>query len=129
MSRSKSYNLTVTEKPGYVHAVASGPNTVDNMTAYLEELLGECIAQGHRRVLIEERLVGQRVRMTDVFELASVMSDRVHGLFDAIAFVDVNAIDNLNLKFGEDVVVNRGLRAKMFRTVEEAENWLRRATP
>ncbi|HXZ55391.1 MAG TPA: hypothetical protein VEH03_08045 [Burkholderiales bacterium] len=127
MSESKSYKLTVTRKAGYVHAIASGPNTQENMKGYLEELLAQCIAQGHRRVLIEERLVGPRIGMMDVFDLGSVMSDRARAQIEALAFVDINAKDDRNLKFGENVAVNRGLRARMFRTVEDAENWLKQA--
>ena len=95
------------------------------MTGYLEELLGECIAQGHRRVLIEERLVGPRVGMMDIYQLGARMSERALGLLDAIAYVDANAENDRNLKFGENVVVNRGLRARMFRSVEDAAKWLK----
>ena len=125
MGKSKSYKLTVDQKAGYVHAVASGPNTVENITGYLEELLAICLARGHRRVLVEERLAGPRLGLTDVFQIASTMSDRALGLFEAVAFVDVNAVNERNLKFGENVAINRGLRACMFRTVEEAASWLR----
>jgi hypothetical protein len=82
------------------------------------------VARGYRRVLIEERFVGPRVGMMDVFQLASTMSDRARGLFEAVAYVDVNAEGDGNIKFAEDVVVNRGLRARMFRSVDEAVKWI-----
>jgi hypothetical protein len=121
---SGSYKLTIAQKPGYLHAVATGSNSVESMTGYLEELVRECEARGCRRVLIEERLDGPRLGTVDVYDLASGMSDRALGLFEAIAYVDVNAESDRNIKFGENVVVNRGLQAKMFRSVEDAAKWL-----
>ncbi|MGH8251536.1 MAG: hypothetical protein ACREVI_12705 [Steroidobacteraceae bacterium] len=31
-----AYQLTITEKPGYLHAVVTGANTMENVTGYLE---------------------------------------------------------------------------------------------
>lgn len=123
--KSKSYTLSVTRKAGYVHAVATGTNSVENMQAYLEDLVRECAAREDRRVLIEERFVGPRLGMVDVFDLASAVSERARGLFDAIAYVDVNAENDLNVKFGENVAVNRGLRVRVFRKIEDAAEWLK----
>jgi hypothetical protein len=123
--KSKSYTLSFAQKPGYVHAVAIGRNSVENMHAYLEEVVRECAAQRGRRVLIEEKLDGPRLGMVDVFDLASAVSERARGSFDAIAYVDVNAENDLNVKFGENVAVNRGLRVRVFRTVEDAAEWLK----
>jgi hypothetical protein len=121
----KSYELSITQAQGYVHAVVTGTNSAESNLGYFDELLRECIAKGYRRVLIEERLVGPRLSTTDVFNLASTMSGRASGLFDAVAYVDVNAKSESNAKFGENVAVNRGVRVKAFRTVEEAVQWLR----
>ena len=123
--KSKSYKLTFTEKFGYVHAVATGENSVENMKGYLEELVRECATRGDRRVLVEERFVGPRLGMVDIFDLASAISERARGLFEAIAYVDINAENDLNAKFGENVAVNRGLRVRVFRTVEDAASWLK----
>ena len=123
--KSKSYKLTLTQKFGYVHAVATGENSVENMKGYLEDLVRECAARGDRRVLVEERFVGPRLGMVDIFDLASSISDRARGLFEAIAYVDINAESDLNAKFGENVAVNRGLRVRVFRTVEDAASWLK----
>ena len=124
-AKSKSYTLTFAQKPGYVHAIAAGPNTVENMRGYVGDLIRECAAKGYRRVLVEERLVGPRIGMFEVFDFASGASDSARGLFEAIAFVDVNAENDLNVKFGENVAVNRGLQVRVFRTVEEAAAWLK----
>ena len=124
-AKSKSYTLTFAQKPGYVHAVATGPNTMENMKGYLHELVRECASRGYRRVLIEERFVGPRIGMLDVFDLATWVSDSARGLFEAIAYVDVYAENDQNIRFAENVAVNRGLRARAFRTVEDAAEWLK----
>jgi hypothetical protein len=41
-----SYRLTIEEKPGYLHAVATGRNTKENVRRYLQDVLRECLARG-----------------------------------------------------------------------------------
>ena len=33
-----SCQLTITEKPGYLHCIVTGRNTVENVASYLQEL-------------------------------------------------------------------------------------------
>jgi len=66
-----TYKLTISQKPGYLHAVVTGPNTRENVARYLEELRTECGARGCFRVLVEERLQGPRLEAREVFEIAS----------------------------------------------------------
>jgi hypothetical protein len=91
---------------------------------YLEEIQRECAARNCFRLLIEERLVGPRLGTTSVFEIASEGTDRAHGRFKAIAYVDVNAEGN-RMEFAETVAINRGLPIRVFSSVGDAENWLR----
>jgi hypothetical protein len=119
-----SYELTITQKPGYLHAVATGTNSQENVARYLQAVLQECVARECPRVLIEERLAGPRLGTLNVFEVASAGSERVAGKLKAVAYVDVNAQGQL-MKFAETVAVNRGLPARVFASVAEAETWLR----
>jgi len=121
-----SYELTITQKPAYLHAIVTGRNTKENVAAYLDEIRRECIARGCTRVLIEEHLVGPRIGTMDVFTIASGASARARGFFEAVAYVDANAESDQNMKFAETVAVNRGLRGRMFRSVADAEKWLRK---
>jgi hypothetical protein len=75
------------------------------------------------RVLIEERLDGPRLGTMGVYQIAADGADRAKGLFEAIAYVDVNAKGRL-MQFAETVAVNRGLPVTVFETVEEARKWL-----
>jgi hypothetical protein len=119
-----AYELTIIEKPSYLHFVVRGENTKENVSAYLEEILRECRSRGCYKVLIEERLGGTRLGTADVFALASEGSARAVGAMRAIAYVDVNGQGGL-MQFAENVAVNRALPVTVFSTVAEAEEWLR----
>jgi hypothetical protein len=118
-----SYQLTIVEKPTYLHAIVTGPNTMENVLGYLQELQRECRARQCFNVLIEEKLTGRRLETWDVYQIASAGSTRTQGLFKAVAYVDVNAGGEL-MKFAETVANNRGVPMTVFATVTEGENWL-----
>ena len=118
-----TYTLTVSQKPGYLHAVVTGQNTRENVVRYLEELRAECGARDCFRVLVEERLEGPRLEAMDVFQIVSQGSDRARGKIQAFAYVDVNAEGDL-MHFAETVALNRGLPVALFPTVADAEHWL-----
>ena len=119
-----SYKLSITQKPGYLHAVVTGQNSRETALRYLEEVQRECAARNCPRLLIEERLEGPRLGTTSVFEIAAENSATAQGHFKAIAYVDVNAEGNL-MQFAETVAINRGLPVRVFSSVGDAENWLR----
>jgi hypothetical protein len=118
-----AYKLTISPKHTYLHATVTGRNTRENVTRYLEAIVGECKARGCFRVLVEERLAGPRLGTTDVFMIAVEGSTKARGTIKEIAYVDVNADGDL-MKFAETVAVNRGVRVAVFSTVEDAERWL-----
>lgn len=118
-----SYQLTVTEKPGYLHCIVTGKNSMENVAGYLQKIADECLSRNCFRVLIEEHLVGRRLETWDVYQLTSDNSTRNFGRFQAVAYVDVNAEGEL-MKFAETVASNRGLPMTVFATVPEAQNWL-----
>ena len=125
MGVSLPYQLTITPKPGYLHAIVSGANTKENVERCLRDVQGECAARACPRVLIEDRLVGPRLDLLEVFHLAEQISERAPGVFEAVAYVDVNAENDRNMRFAEDVAVNRVLPGRTFLSVEDAEGWLR----
>lgn len=120
-----SFEMTLTEKPGYLHAIVTGQNTLENVMMYLKELHQECEARSVNRVLIEERLSGRRLETWDVYQIAAEGSQRGAGRFDAVAYVDVNASGEL-MKFAETVANNRGIPMSLFSNVADAEAWLRK---
>lgn len=122
-----SYQLTVTGKKDYLHAVVTGQNTRENVMSYLEDVLRECVSRNCSRVLIEERLEGPRLGTMDVFDIAAEGSRNARGKLQAIAYVDVNVQGDL-MRFAEQVAVNRGLPIGVFNNVAAAEAWLAKST-
>ena len=118
-----AYEVTVMQKPTYLHFIVTGQNSVDTIVRYFDEIHRECSARKCFRILIEERLDGPRLSIIDVFKIVQDESEKDRGFFKAIAYVDVNAKDN-SMKFAEDAAVNRSLPASVFSTVADAEKWL-----
>ena len=118
-----SYELSVIQKPGYLHCIVTGRNTAENVAAYLQELASECETRNCFRVLIEEHLAGRRLEAWDGYRLIAESGARNLARCESVAYVDVNAEGDL-MKFAETVAGNRGLPMTVFATVPEAENWL-----
>ena len=118
-----SYKLTITQKPTYLHIIVTGQLSEENVLRYFEEIHRECTARNCFRILIEENLDGPRLSVIKVFELVLKESNKSRGLFEAIAYVDVNAVGD-SMKFIENVAVNHGLPVTVFSTVVNAEKWL-----
>jgi hypothetical protein len=118
-----SYEVSLEEKVGYLHAIVTGVNSRENVMRYLEDIAHECAARHCRRVLIEERLEGPRLGTMDVFEVASTGQDRAAAQLPTIAYVDENATPD-SMKFAENVATNRGIYVRVFSTVADATQWL-----
>jgi hypothetical protein len=119
-----SFDLTCSQKATFLHAVATGENTKENVMGYLRAVLQECLVRKCTRVLIEERLEGPRLGPVDVFDIAVQGSGEAGSALEAIAYVDVNAVAFTTMTFAENVAVNRGLPVRIFATVADAEKWL-----
>jgi hypothetical protein len=117
------YKLIIEPKPSYLHFIVTGRNSKQTVTRYLEDILRECTTRNCFRILIEERLEGPRLGMVDVFRIVSEGSNSGIGIVKAIAFVDVNAENNL-MQFAETVAFNRSLPMSVFASVADAEHWL-----
>jgi hypothetical protein len=119
-----TYELTIENKPGYLHVIVTGDNTRENVARYMEEVVRECTLRQCFRVLVEERLDGPRLGTLDVFEMVSTGSTRFLRTLRAMAYVDVNAHSQEMMQFAENVAVNRAFPVRVFPTVLAAERWL-----
>jgi hypothetical protein len=119
-----SYQLAISEKPGYLHVLVTGENSRENVTRYMEDVIRECTLRQCFRVLVEERLEGPRLGTLEVFEMVAAGSTRFLRTLKAMAYVDVNATGPEMMRFAENVAVNRAFPVRMFTTVAAAENWL-----
>ena len=119
-----TYQLTIREQPGYLHAVVTGANTRENVTDYMAQVIRECTLRQCFRVLVEEHLEGPRLSTLEVFEMVAAGSTRFLRTLKAMAYVDVNAPDGEMMRFAENVAVNRAFPVRVFATVAAAERWL-----
>jgi hypothetical protein len=117
------FKITAIQKPTYTHFIIEGENTSENTLRYLREIYKECTANNYRYILIEEHFEGKFLGIINVYEIISTASQEGFGFFKAIAFVDSSAHGN-DLKFIEDIAINRSLPVHSFPSVEEAEKWL-----
>ena len=120
-----SYTLRFEHKKNFLYASVQGKNTAENVSLYLSEVRMKCLELQCPRVLIEENLEGPGLGTFTIFDVISNASGRVAPFGLRIAYVDSNPEhDAMNLKFAENIAVNRGVIVKVFSNVEEAEKWL-----
>jgi hypothetical protein len=117
------FSLTFDERPGYLYAYVAGEHdSYEISKQYWRAINDECTRIGAARVLIEENIV-ENATMADAFQLMSELPRMGFGRLQ-IAFVDRYIEQNDLNKFGELVAVNRGMNARIFSDVVEAEQWL-----
>ncbi len=101
----------------------SGPkDSVELATIFWRRIAEECARRGYHRVLVIED-IAVHLTTTEMFEFVTRMPEL--GLLGiVIAFVDLDVKQFPHYMFGETVAQNRGIVAKVFETVAEAEQWL-----
>jgi len=120
-----AHKTTANVYSSYIHVVVTGDNTERDVVGYLDEIQRLCTQHSRRHVLIEESLSGPGLGITSVFDVASHGAQKAREQIRAIAYVDLNpAHDHDVMKFAETVAVNRGLRVRVFPSVDEAKRWL-----
>lgn len=119
-----SYELTVSEKPTYLHVRVAGLNSPKTVRAYLAEIDTLCTQRNCSTVLIEEDLQGPGLRLLEIFEIASGAGESAWSS-RRVAYVDVNKAHSYSdMKFAETVARNRGGDIRLFENVKDAEKWL-----
>jgi len=117
-----SYQLTIEQRPGYVHTKAVGERTPENALRFLRDSYNACVNSGRTALLLEMQLSGPPLSTTSIFD---VISDRVaDGLkLRKIAYVD-GAPQLEQAYFAETVAMNRGVNVRLFLDVTAAASWL-----
>jgi hypothetical protein len=118
-----TYELTIEQKPGFLHAVVSGVNSKENVQGYLDQILRECVKRKCGRVLIEENLEGEPLGLIDVFDITSKWCNSALRTVRAVAYVRRSGNTGL-AHFAETVAANRALPTRFFERVADAEAWL-----
>lgn len=119
----KAYRIEFNRRESYIHAYVEGDeDSVEISRRYWTEVLDECRRQGFVKVLIEENISGN-VTAGEMYEFAKELPNLVTDKM-VVAFVDRRAAHDEINRFGELVANNRGLRSRVFKSVEDAASWL-----
>lgn len=116
------YNLVIIEKPTHVHFIVTGNNSKENASKYLDDVHNLCVTKNYYKILIEEHLEGPRLSIVDLISIIDKKSFNAIGFYKAIAYVDVNAVND-SMRIVETVAVNRSLPVQVFPSIEKAEKW------
>ena len=119
-----NYKLTIDRRAGYLHAVVTGQNSKETVTAYLAHLLRECERRDCFKVLLEEYLDEPHTPGMGAIDFA--------GENDPLFAIDPRAISFPQHEGGEEaqfattVAANRDLTIACFANVADAKKWLLR---
>lgn len=120
--RGASYDLTVIERPGYLHVRATGIHGPQTALRFMQDAYAACVARGCDSLLLEQSLDGPSIGAAHIF---AVLRDRLEAALSLrrIAYVDTKGRAE-GRQFVEDVARNRGVNLRVFDTIEQAEAWL-----
>jgi hypothetical protein len=120
-----SYTLHVEPRGTYLYITVTGENSLDTVNRYLSEIHEWCLQYNCPNVLLVENLSGPGLRTSSIYELVSGKSAQAVRVVGRMAYVDLNPEHDLGeMKFAENVAVNRGISVRVFATIQEAEAWL-----
>ena len=120
-----SHVLRVNPRGAYLHAVATGDNTLQDVQEYMSEVREACLAHGCPRVLIEDNLRGPGLGTMAIYDIVTSGSENATSAVSMIAYMDINPEHATgDMKFAETLAVNRGLNVRVFTDRQEAESWL-----
>lgn len=121
---SKPYQIEFRQRAEYLYVYVGGKrDSLAISLGFWREIADQCRKTQAGKILIEEN-IEESVSMVEMYQIAAEIP-KMGFTNTLIAFVD-RFLEQQDLnEFGELVATNRGLRAKVFNHVPEAEKWLR----
>jgi hypothetical protein len=119
----KSYKISFEQREGYLYVYGNAKqDSFDTSLGFWMDIATYCKENNISKVLVEEDF-GTDNSMMDTYEIM-IQGQKVGFIGVKVAFVDRQP-DHMDTNlFAETVAQNRGLIAKVFSNVEEAEKWL-----
>jgi hypothetical protein len=115
------YQVTYERRLGYLFVRMEGEESFAEAMRFWRDLSALAVAEGTTSFLIVDTVVG-RLNIFEHFEISKLIASLFLG--KRIAYVDPKDETFEANSFGETVVVNRGVTAKVFRTESDAHQWL-----
>lgn len=116
-----AYQLSFEYRQGYLFIIMTGQESYDAAVQFWQDLSAKARAEQLTRFMIIDQVKG-RLDTSEHFYISTLVARLFAG--KVIAYVDPKAETFENNQFGETVVTNRGVVAKVFHTETEAEVWL-----
>ena len=117
------YRCTVERKATYLHFTGSGRMSEENARRFLLEAYQTAVELECDSILLEMRFTGS-MHLGSIFSVVAERSSDGR-LLKRIAYVDANVgLVPEAAEFATLVATNRGVRARLFGSVNEAEQWL-----
>jgi hypothetical protein len=117
------YNLSFELRGEYLYAYVEGPeDSLEISRSFWFKILRKCREHNLRKVLVEENLA-ENTSSAEAYNLVNEMATWGFGNI-LVAFVDRQLEHQKINRFGELVACNRGLRVRVFDSVNDAEKWL-----
>lgn len=117
------YTLKMERRDDYLYFYVTGRDSLEVSKAFWREMIEECIKLRYDKLLVDEDLEGS-VSVVDAYEVVTYGADIPDIRNIRIALVERHSEHIPEALFGETVAANRGINAKVFKTVSEAEQWL-----
>lgn len=116
-----TYQTTYAKHNGYFSTRILGPESFQDAVRFWRDLAKMANESGHSKFLVIDGVDGI-LSTSEHYYLSLIVAELFAG--KRIAFVALNEASYGGNKFGETVVVNRGVMAKVFRAEDEAVAWL-----
>ena len=117
-----SYDFQIEEMPGYLAARLIGDWTAEALWGRFEFIVEQCNLTGHDKLLIDGSGAQMSVSRLDAFYLGGTSNTLIK---DQLEVVGVDKPGRADLhRFAQMVAKNRGIRMRVFREIQAAEEWL-----
>ena len=118
------YDLQITQRPKYLHALGTGERTVPNAMRFLKDAYDACLKARLQRLLLEMNFSGPSLDTFAVYQIISARSPE-GAMLSRIAYVEASPEEE-KAEFAETVALNRSVNVRLFPDVASAAAWLER---
>ena len=102
----------------------SGEMTLKDREDSRHHVMQFCQENSINQVILDTRQEINKTRTMQMFDFAAAIPERMRGLRIAV----IRQADDEEIKFGENVAINRGANLRTFLTLEDAQRWIESET-
>ena len=116
------YTINYKTYPEYLSATISGEESFEAASQFWQDLAVKVKAENISKILVLDQVSG-RLNTVQLLEIGELITQLFRSIW--IAFVDPKEETYADNQFGETVIQNRAGRVVLFRTVPDAQEWLK----